>query len=320
MKQRYQKYSEHLQSRFGVKVYKLPVNLPGTCPNRDGNVSVSGCTFCDEDGSGFECLPSHLSVQKQIEVNKEFFIRRFGAEKFIAYFQAFTNTYMPFSRFQDCMRAAVADPDIVGISISTRPDCVEDRYLDFLAELQREKGVQIDVELGLQTVNYHTLRRVNRGHTLAEYLDAALRIKKRGFSLVTHIILNLPWDVEEDVVENAKILSAMGTDYVKLHSLYIVKGTGLSQEYQAGEFSLISLEEYISRVIIFMEYLSPEVVIQRLVGKGPQGNLDFCNWSTSWWKIHQMIDQELDARDTWQGKKFDYLNGSALRKRFPEEE
>ncbi|TLM99496.1 TIGR01212 family radical SAM protein, partial [bacterium] len=291
----------------------LPVNLPGTCPNRDGTVGKGGCIFCDEAGAGFECLPNTLSVGEQIAQNKAFFIRRFNARKFIAYFQAFTNTYTFFENFRGNMLAAAADPDIIGISISTRPDCINDRYLDFLAELRRDKELDINIELGLQTANWHTLQKINRGHTLAEFVDAVLRIKKRGFAVVAHIILNLPWDDEADVVENAKLLSALGVDYVKLHSLYIVQGTVLGKMYERDEFHIISLDEYVDRVVTFLEYLDPAVVIQRLVGKGPQGNLLFCNWSTSWWKIKRRIEAALAERDTRQGQKFDYLNGKALR-------
>lgn len=318
MKNRYNIYSDYLKEKYNGKVYKLPVNLPGTCPNRDGNVSIRGCTFCDEDGSGFECLPNDLSVRKQIELNKAFFIRRFKAEKFIVYFQAFTNTYMDFTTFKKCINEATSDQDVVGISISTRPDCLPDKYLDFLKEVKEEHNLDIDIELGLQTVNYHTLKKVNRGHTLAEYIDAVLQIKRRGFSVVTHLILNLPYDNELDVIENAKVMSAIGTDYVKLHSLYIVKGTPISEEYSRGEFTMISLEEYVDRVVTFIEYLDPKIVIQRIVGKGPQGNLDFCNWSTSWWKIKIMIDNRLIEKDTFQGKKFNYLQGSAVERKFSE--
>lgn len=314
--QRYLNYSSHLQKKYGCKVYKLPVNLPGTCPNRDGNVSVNGCTFCDEDGSGFECLPNHMSVAKQIDVNKEFFKKRFKAQKFIIYFQAFTNTYMPLNDFKECVNKAISDPDVVGLSISTRPDCVNGQYLDFLKEIKEERSINIDIELGLQTVNYHTLIEINRGHTLAEYIDAALAIKSRGFDLVTHLILNLPSDSMTDVIENAKLVSAIGSDYVKLHSLYIVKGTALSDQYRKGLFTIISLDEYIERVITFIRYLSPEIVIQRIVGKGPEGNLDFCNWQTSWWKIKLLIDQKMEQEDCYQGDWFNYLNGSAVRNKF----
>lgn len=312
-KARYKIYSEHLQEKYGEKIYKLPINLPGSCPNRDGVVGVGGCIFCDEEGAGFECLPNTLSIKEQISSNKEFFIKRFNAQKFIAYFQAFTNTYTSLEQFKDNMVDACKDPDILGISISTRPDCINDVYLDFLLELKKEKNLIINIELGLQSVNYHTLIKVNRGHTLAEYIDAMLRIKQRGFETVAHIILNFPWDNTNDCIENAKILSALGVDYVKLHSLYVVKDTPLGQMYERGEFTLISLEEYVERVILFLEHLSPNIVIQRLVGKGPQGNLLFCNWSTSWWKIKREIEDTLEKRDSFQGNKFDYLNGKALK-------
>lgn len=310
---RYRLFSEHLVEKFGQKVYKLPVNLPGTCPNRDGTVGYGGCIFCDEEGAGFECLPNTLTVIQQIQKNKEFFQKRFNAKKYIVYFQAFTNTYVELRQFKDNVMAAVEEEDIVGVSISTRPDCINDAYLDFLKKLQADRGLDITIELGLQTVNYHTLTRVNRGHTLAEFIDAANRIKARDFAICVHLILNLPWDNRLDVIENAKILSALNIHYVKLHSLYVVKGTVLAEMYQQNEFTMVSLEEYIERVVTFLEYLDPGIVIQRLVGKGPQDNQLFSNWSTSWWKIKQTIEKVLEERDTHQGKKFNYLNGGALQ-------
>ncbi len=310
---RYNQYSEHLVRKFGEKVYKLPVNLPGTCPNRDGSSGVGGCIFCDEKGSGFDCLPETLSVKRQLEENKVFFRKRFNAQKYIAYFQAFTNTYLTLERFKTNILEAVEVDDLVGISISTRPDCVNDHYLDFLQGVKEEKKLDINIELGLQTVNYHTLARVNRGHTLAEFIDAVLRIKKHGFEICAHLILNLPWDDRADVVENAKVLSALGIEYVKLHSLYVVRGTPLGDMYQRGEIEITSLEDYVARVVEFLEYLDPAVVIQRLVGKGPRADLLFSNWGISWWLVKQRIEDCLARYDTFQGKKFDYLNGSAVR-------
>jgi hypothetical protein len=315
---RYRVYSTHLREKFGEKVYKLPVNLPGNCPNRDGTVSKGGCIFCDEEGAGFQCLPNTLSVIEQINTNKHFFKKRFNAHKFIVYFQAFTNTYMPLSHFKANIGAAVSDSDVVGISISTRPDCINDDYLDFLYQLQQNhpQSLDINIELGLQTVNYHSLKKVNRGHSLAEFIDAVNRIKARGFEICVHIILNLPWDNKSDVIENAKILSALGIHYVKLHSLYVVKNTKLAEMYQRGDFSIISLEEYIDYVVTFLEYLDPDIVVQRLVGKGPQQNNLFVNWSTSWWLIKRGIENRLTELGTYQGKKFNYLNGKAIRVRF----
>lgn len=308
---RYNIYSRYLSGRYGTKVYKLPVNLPGTCPNRDGTVGTGGCIFCDEAGSGFQCLPSSMSVKSQIGENREYFSSRFGACRFIVYFQAFTNTYMPLSVFREYVSAACLQ-DVVGISISTRPDCINDSYLDFLREIKVDKGLSIDLELGLQTVNYHTLERINRGHTLAEFIDAVIRIHRRDLEVCTHLILNLPWDNLQDVVESAKVISALGVRYVKLHSLYIVQNTVLGDLFKRGEISVEPLESYIERVVTFLEYLDPEIVIQRLVGKGPPESLIFSNWGVSWWKVKQMIEQALEDRNTRQGIKFNYLNGPAL--------
>lgn len=309
----YLNYAEHLQQKYGEKVYKLPINLPGTCPNRDGTVGYGGCIFCDEEGSGFECLSNTLAVEKQLAENKAFFKKRFNAQKFIAYFQAFTNTYLPLEDFKRNIRAVSENEDLVGISISTRPDCINEQYLEFLAEISKEKSLDITIELGLQTVNYHTLQQINRGHTLAEFIDAVMRIKKYKFAVCAHVILNLPWDNELDAVENAKIISALAVDYVKLHSLYVVKNTKLGELYRDNKITIISLNEYIERVILFLEYLQPDTVVQRLVGKGPQGNLYFCNWDTSWWKIKSLIEEKMEAKGTFQGKKADYLNGKAVK-------
>lgn len=309
---RYNVYSEHLEKKFGQKIYKLPVNLPGTCPNRDGTLGYGGCIFCDERGSGFDALSNSLSVKEQISKNREFFRKRFKANKFIAYFQAFTNTYLPLAQFAENIKTAAEEDDIVGISVSTRPDCISEEYLNILAEVQEKNNLDINIELGLQTVNYHTLNIINRGHTLAEFLDAVMRIHRRKFEICVHLILNLPWDDMEDVIENAKIVSALGVRYVKLHSLYIVRGTKLGDMYERGEFKIISMDDYVRRIVCFLEYLDSEIVVQRLVGKGPRNETLFCNWEKSWWKIKTELERVLEEQDTWQGKKFNYLNGSAL--------
>lgn len=299
----YRDYSGYLQDKYGEKVYKLPVNLAGTCPNRDGAKGRGGCIFCDEEGSGFEGLPVYLSVREQLDTNREFMARRFNAHKYIAYFQSFTNTYLPLEQFRENMRAAAETQGLVGIAVSTRPDCVGEEHLEFLRELGQENNLDISIELGLQTVNYHTLRRINRGHTLAEFIAAVLLIKRYGFTVCAHLILNLPWDDEVDVLECAKVLSALEVDFVKLHSLYIVKGTVLGELYEKGEISLISLDDYVDRVILFLEHLRPECVIQRLVGKGPQGSLLFCNWQTSWWRIKRLIEEKMEKLGAFQGQK-----------------
>ena len=228
---RYSIYSTYLKERYGEKVYKIPINLPLTCPNRDGALGSGGCSFCGEIGTGFENLSNTLSVEEQLKTNIAYIKDKYKANKYIAYFQNFSNTYLPLSKFKEYIHAACIK-DIVEISISTRPDCVNDEYLSFLREIKEQSGINIIIELGLQSVNYHTLKKVNRGHGLAELIDASYRVKKYGLESCVHMILNLPWDTMEDVVEGAKIVSALEIDQVKLHSLYILKDTDLGRAYE----------------------------------------------------------------------------------------
>lgn len=309
----YKVYSTYLKERYKEKVYKLPVSLPCTCPNRDGEVGDGGCTFCGEEGGTFENLESTMSVKEQLNQNMSYIRKRYKANKFIAYFQNFTNTYMEFTKFKEAISEAIME-DIVGISVSTRPDCISDVYLNYLSEIKEKYNVDITIELGLQTVNYHSLKKINRGHGLAEYLDAVLRIKNRGFFVCTHMILNLPWDNVEDVIEAAKIMSALKVDEIKLHSLYIIEQTKIGFQYKNNEFELIDKEEYIERVITFLEYLNPEIAIQRLIGRAPEEGTLFVNWNTSWWKIKDEILEKMEREDRYQGKKNGYLNGRAVKK------
>jgi radical SAM protein, TIGR01212 family len=310
---RYNVYSDYLKERYGEKVYKLPISLPVTCPNRDGTCGANGCVFCGEIGAGYENLPASMTVSMQIAANRAHIAPKYKAKKYIPYFQNFSNTYLPPLQLEQYLLEA-CEKDIVGIAVATRPDCVNDTYLEVMANVACKKNVDISVELGLQTVNYHTLNKIQRGHGLGEFIDAVLRLKRYNLEVCTHLILNLPWDDMIDVVENAKVLSALGVNQVKLHALYIVKGTIMADWYQNREFEIISKEEYVERVVQFLEHLKSDIVIQRLIGRAPEQNTLFTNWQTGWWKIRDSIEQLLDERDTWQGKKCSYLNGSAVQK------
>lgn len=307
----YHKYSEYLQNKYGEKVYKLPINLPITCPNR---INGQGCSFCAEVGTGFEAKNSSVSVTEQLNATKTLIEQKYKAKKFIAYFQNYTNTFMPLDTFRAYMLEAAMVEDIVEISISTRPDCIRDSYLDVLRDIQKEYHVDINIELGLQSANYHTLDAINRGHGLAEFIDAVLRIQKYAFTICAHVILNLPQDTMRDAVETAKILSALHLDIVKLHSLYIAKNTALSKQYKDGTITICSKEEYLNRVIAFLEHLSPNMVVERLFSRIPEEDAEFSNWNTSWWKLQDELLKKMQIEDSYQGKKFHYLNGSALEK------
>ena len=259
--------------KYGEKIYKLPINLPITCPNR---INGSGCSFCADVGTGFEAMESTVPVSTQLETTKKYITQKYKAKKFIAYFQNYTNTFMPLEQFRNYVYEAAQTSYIVEISISTRPDCIQTCYLDVLKEVQEQFSIAINIELGLQSVNYHTLDFIERGHSLAEYLDAVLLIK--------------------------------------LHSLYIAKNTKLCKQYEDGTIRLCTKEEYLNRLITFLEYLSPDIVVERLFSRVPEEDAVFSNWETSWWKLQDELIDRMTQKDSYQGKKYDYLNGSAFKK------
>lgn len=305
----YNRYSDDLKKRYGQKVYKLSVHLPVSCPNRlEGQ---SGCTYCGEKGTGFEKRTGASSVAAQLKESMEYIGKKYKADRFIAYFQSFTNTFLPIADFEAAMKSAVMDR-IVELAVSTRPDCIRQEYLEVLKKIHDTTGIAITVELGLQTANYHSLTKVNRGHTLAEYIDAVLMLKKYDFMICTHLILNLPWDDRMDAIESAKIVSALGSDFVKLHGLYIEKDTAMAKQYERGEFEICSEGEYKERVISFLEHLAPNIAVQRLLGRAPKENTLFANWGKSWWKIRDEIEKEMLERETYQGRCFQYLNGKGV--------
>lgn len=310
---RYRAYSAFLKEKYGEKVYKLPVALPLTCPNRDGSAGVGGCVFCGEIGAGYENRPASMTIRQQLEENIAHIAPKYKAYKYIPYYQNFSNTYVEPERFRAYMEAGCIDTT-VGLAIATRPDCINDVYLDILQDIKERYGVDIYLEYGLQTVNYRTLQTINRGHGMAEFIDAVIRTKRYGFDVCAHMILNLPWDYETDTVEGARILSALGVDQVKLHALYIVKNTLMAKWYENKEFMLISAEEYIDRVISFLRNLDERIVLQRLVGRAPEENTLFTNWSMGWWRIQEEIERRMEEEQVRQGDLCDYLNGRAVRK------
>lgn len=296
----YLTYAAYLQKKYGTKVYKLPVNLPVSCPHRDESPEGGGCIFCGVKGAAFENLANSLSVTEQIRTNMAFVRRKYKAQKFIAYFQTYTSTYLPVEKFKAFVEEACVQ-DIVSVAVSTRPDCIQEPYLDVLSALQAKYGVDIDIELGLQTTNEQTLQRLNRGHTLADFLDAARRVQQRGFTLCAHLILDLPWDTMEDVLNTARIVSGAEVDQVKLHSLYVVKGTVLARMYQTGQVQLLAMEDYVARAVAFLGHLAPRIVIQRIIGRAPAEDTLIANWHTSWWKVRDLIEDTMRERGIIQG-------------------
>lgn len=298
----YYSVSEYYKDTYGEKVYKLPIKLSLTCPNRDGACGLGGCIFCSESGGSFENLPSFLTVNQQLEKNKDYIGSRYKAKKFIAYFQNFSNTYMSLEDFKEVIRACNKDY-IVAISISTRSDCVSRDKLVFLDEFRRKTGIDITFELGLQTANYRSLDILNRGESLADYILAVNMLNEYKIRVCTHVILSLPWDDIRDVVETARIINALGVKEIKIHSLFIVRNTKLAKMYQENKIQMISKEEYENNVIEFLRYIDKDVAIARIVGRAPKEETIFCNWDTSWWKIRDEIIQTMNDKRIVQGDK-----------------
>ncbi len=302
MTQVYYKVSDYYKETYKEKVYKLPIKLPLTCPNRDGACGYGGCIYCSETGGSFENLDSSLTVTNQLSKNKEYIAKKYKANKFIAYFQNFSNTYMNLEDFKKIIRECEKDY-IVGISIATRSDCITEDKLIFLYKWHEETGIDITIELGLQTANYKTLKILNRGESLSDFILACNLINKYGFRISTHVILALPWDDISDTIETARILNALNVKEVKIHSLFIAKNSKLGQMYVDGQIQLKSKEEYQKNVIEFLRHINSDCAIARLVGRAPEEETIFCNWDRSWWLIRDEIVSFMEENSIIQGDK-----------------
>ncbi|MGB9820541.1 MAG: TIGR01212 family radical SAM protein [Pseudothermotoga sp.] len=287
-------------------MHRLIIDAGFTCPNRERS---SPCIFCDPTGSGFNTLRG-LTIKDQVIEQKQMAMQKYNAEKFIVYFQAFTNTYAPVDVLKKKYEETIIDDSIVQLSVSTRPDCLQEPVLDLLESFKDR--VDVSVEIGLQSINPRTLRMIKRGHGLAEFIDAVLRAKKHRLEIVAHIIVDLPWDEIEDVVDTARTISLLGVDGVKLHSLYIVRGTELERLIQSGEIRLLSFDQYKDRVIVFLENLSQNVVIHRLASDPPKHMTIAGNWGMSKLQIVNQIEKELQIRDTYQGKSYEKWRNSQV--------
>jgi len=299
---RYSDLKTYWRNRFGCTVYKLPVDAGFTCPNRDGSLGTGGCIYCDGRGSRLRQEGPLPSVSEQIRRGGEFYRNRKGAKKFIAYFQTFTNTYAPCDQLERLYDEALAQEDVIGLSIGTRPDCVSDDVLNLLKGYARERHVWL--EFGLQSIHDETLLRINRGHTAAQFFDAILRAADDNLLICTHIIAGLPGEHSEDVLETAKILASLPIAGIKIHSLLALEGTAMGEEYKKGQLTLWTQEEYVKTVCDVLEILPPDMVIQRLTADGYHDIFLAPAWATNKMKILNAIDRELERRNTRQGYRY----------------
>jgi len=290
----YNSYGRYLRDRFGCRVYKVGIDAGFGCPNRDGSLSTSGCAYCNNESFRPKTSDPRKSVQRQLSEGMDYLRRRYGAEKFIAYFQSATGTYAPLDVLAPLYEAALAQPDVVGLAIGTRPDCVDEGKLAWLERLARHCFVT--VEYGLQSASEETLRRVNRGHDVRCWRDAVARTRGRGIHVGTHLILGFPWESREEALAGAEAVSAAGVDFLKLHHLHIVRGSRLAEEYLARPFPLPTLEGYAELVADFLERLSPAVCIERLSGSAPAGLLLAPAWGKGKAEIQRVIERAVAAR------------------------
>lgn len=298
----YHSLDYELKRRFGEKVYKLALNGGMTCPNRDGKVGTRGCIFCSQGGSGDFAASAALSVSDQIELEERLLLEKRPVQKYIAYFQAYTNTYGEVSYLRRIFTEAISRPEVVVLSIATRPDCLSEEILDLLEELNRKKPVW--VELGLQTIHEETARFIRRGYPLSCFEEAVRNLHLRGIEVIVHTILGLPGEMNRDVLATISYLNQQPIQGIKLQLLHILRQTDLADYYLHHPFHVPEMEEYVSLTVDCLEILSPDVTVHRLTGDGPRDLLIAPLWSTRKRSVLNAIHQELKRRQTWQGRNF----------------
>ncbi|MFH0701937.1 MAG: TIGR01212 family radical SAM protein [bacterium] len=300
MKKRYNQYSQHLEKNFGCKVYKITLDVGFSCPNRDGSLSFDGCIFCDTGGSFSRAHNNLLSIEKQLEISMERLKKRFKAEKFISYFQAFSNTYASLDYLKNTYDKALFHKDIIGLSIGTRPDCIDAEKIALISSYAQNYYVW--VEYGLQSIHDKTLKFINRGHTADDFIKAVKMTQNKNINICVHVIIGLPGESREDILTTAKVLADLGINGIKIHLLCVLKGTKLEEMFYKNEIKLFSANEYVDIVCDFLENLPPEVIIHRLAGNGLKEILIAPEWLSEKFKILNQIDKELEKRDSYQGQ------------------
>ena len=286
----YKTLSRHYREKYGCKVYKLAIDAGFTCPNRDGTVGIGGCIFCSGTGSG-DFAETGDSIMQQLDRARQRVAFKNKSGKYIAYFQAFTNTYGPVEKLEQLYRQAIEPDEIVGLSIGTRPDCLEDGVVELLARIHRIKPVS--VELGLQTVHAATARYIRRGYDTDIYFDAVAKLKAAGIDVVTHIILGLPGETKDMMVQTTRAAVNAGTDGVKFHLLHVLRGTDLEQDYLAGKFDCLPLPQYADILKACLAVLPPETVVHRITGDGAKKELVAPLWSADKKKVLAFLNEYL---------------------------
>lgn len=301
---RYNEYGTWLKNQLGCKVQKISLNAGFTCPNRDGTVGVGGCTYCNNQTFNPAYCKTEKSIIQQLEEGKQFFSKKYPEMKYLAYFQAYTNTYASVSEIKQKYEEALKVKDVIGLVIGTRPDCMPDELLDYLEELNRR--VFLVVEYGIESVYDKTLVRINRGHTHSSTVDAINRTTSRGIKTGGHIILGLPGESRQEILEEAEILSTLPLTTLKLHQLQLIKGTRMADEYDEcpSDFHLFNVDEYIDLVIDFVERLNPAIVLERFVSQSPASLLAIPGWGLKNYEFVDKVRKRMNERNSMQGRLY----------------
>lgn len=302
--QRYNEFGPWLKAQLGTKVQKISLNAGFTCPNRDGSVGVGGCTYCNNQTFNPEYCKTEKTVVQQLEEGKRFFARKYPEMKYLAYFQAYTNTYAGLEELRCKYEDALSVDGVVGLVIGTRPDCMPEALLDYLSELNDRTFVL--VEYGIESTYDRTLQCINRGHDYASVVDAVTRTAQRGIFTGGHVILGLPGETHDDIIKEAEMLSELPLTTLKLHQLQLIRGTRMAEEYFASpeDFHLYTADEYIDLVIDFVEHLRPDIVLERFVSQSPSSLLAVPGWGLKNYEFVDKVRKRMDELNACQGRLY----------------
>jgi uncharacterized protein len=297
----YNDLNSYLRTRFGCRVQKITIDAGLTCPNRDGTKGVGGCIYCNPRGSGSGASTTQ-TITQQILFGKEYLRKRYKAKKYIAYFQSFSNTYAPIEILKKLYKEALAVEDIIGLAIGTRPDCINDDTLNLLAELNTQTWISL--EYGLQSIHDRTLKLINRGHTVKDFLTAVAQTRARGLDICVHVILGLPGETKDDMLATDRALSTLDIQAVKIHHLYVIQETPLHSMFNKGIYQCLTREKYVDILCEFLALLPPHIVIHRLTGDPHPNELVSPRWSLEKETTLRIIRETLQKRNLWQGKLY----------------
>jgi radical SAM protein (TIGR01212 family) len=289
-----------MRGQFGTKVFKVMLDAGFTCPNRDGSIAAGGCTFCSARGSGDFAGSRRDDLVTQFNKIRDLQHQKWPEAKYIGYFQAYTNTYAPVEELREYYEVILQQPGVVGLSIATRPDCLPDDVVDYLAELNER--TYLWVEMGLQTVHEKTSELINRAHDTQCYLEAVEKLRRRNIRVCAHIIYGLPGETHEMMLDTARAVAAMDVQGIKVHLLHLMRKTPMVKQYEAGLVRFLEKEEYVKLVVDTLELLPPDMIVHRVTGDAPRDLLIGPMWSLKKWEVLNAIDAELVSRNTWQGK------------------